>query len=85
MSERIEQTIISYEDWDQADGMDMQFYDCTFKRDFGPWKQGETVGCVVFEWSKSRIAEFDTDGVATRTCPIEMKPMKVAVDEQKSP
>lgn len=35
--------MVDFSGWDDIDTGTMQFYEATFKKDFGPWKKGQTV------------------------------------------
>lgn len=70
---RIEEQILDHNGWDPVDEMAIQFYDCTFKRDFGPWKRGEKASCIVLDMHKSQVSELDSQGQTTRYCDVRLE------------
>mgnify|MGYP001617561942 CR=1 FL=1 len=40
----------------------LSFESCTFKQNFGPWKQGQNVDNIVFNFERATVAEYDLAG-----------------------
>lgn len=57
---------IIFDGWDNDDPGDIQFYDAEFTADFGPWRKGETVGCLFISMTTGEVKQFDEDGMVVR-------------------
>lgn len=71
---RIEEEIFDWEDWDEVDVGVMQYYDVTFKQDFGPFKQGEQHSGVALSLTKCQLTAYDEDGNVLQQCSIKLVP-----------
>lgn len=50
----------------------------TFKKDFGPWKQGDKVEGLTFQWDQKRVVEQDENGgdvVDGKSCSLIISPV----------
>lgn len=50
---------LEYGDCDDAQLDCLQFQNCKFRQDFGPFKAGETVGCITFDFVKGICVEWE--------------------------
>ena len=61
-SDEMEIELFSYSGWDQNDNHSEQYYNCVFKKDFGPFTQGETCNCIEINVCEGTLIEYDTEG-----------------------
>ena len=66
----IENDIFYWEDLQEATLDCLMFEDCTFKKDFGPWKKGEQVPIICINFDKSTFAVQSVDGKQERVINI---------------
>lgn len=52
----------------------MQYFEVTFKEDFGPFKKGEHVNSVVVDFYEKRIREVNSKYETGRSCTVKMVP-----------
>jgi hypothetical protein len=57
---------INFDGWDGGDPGEIQFYDAEFTEDFGPWRKGETAGCLFISILTGEVKQFDEDGIVVR-------------------
>jgi hypothetical protein len=62
-------------DFDSSDVDDdsVTYWNCQFTKDFGPFKDGEMVGCVQLWESKCTLAEYKEDGTLGRQCNVRLE------------
>jgi len=70
----MESELFSYTGWDPVDTMASQYYNCVFKRDFGPFKEGETCNCITIDICEGTITEYDREGTELRKVKIVFAP-----------
>lgn len=66
----MESDLFSYTGWDPNDDRSEQYYNCVFKRDFGPFKEGETCNCILIDTSEGVMTEYDREGNELRKVKI---------------
>lgn len=58
----MELELFTYAGWDSNDMMSNQYYSCVFKKDFGPFKEGETCNCIAIDIGAGTMTEYDREG-----------------------
>lgn len=71
----MEKTIFDWKDWDAIDTFLFNFYNCTFIRDFGPFRAGEEVDVIGINYQAGIITEYDIDGNEIRNVKITLEPV----------
>jgi hypothetical protein len=54
--------LVSFEDWHDGDVTHVMVGPATFKQDFGPWHQGETVDCLILDYARGFIEQQNDEG-----------------------
>jgi putative N-acetylmannosamine-6-phosphate epimerase len=62
----MEQELFSYAGWDSNDIMSNQYYSCVFKKDFGPFKEGDSCQCIAIDIMDCTMIEYDKEGTQLR-------------------
>ena len=62
----MEQELFSYTGWDSNDIMSNQYYNCVFKKDFGPFKEGDSCNCIAIDIQDCTMIEYDKEGIELR-------------------
>lgn len=68
------QEIVDFEDWDHADVFAMTLYDTTFKKDFGPWKQGQFIPFFKVDFIRGLMQARDIQGDLTTSVDFDLSP-----------
>lgn len=73
----MEQEIFSWEQFDELSDQVLQFYNCIFKKDFGPFKDSQNVASISIEFSTGIIKVYldqdDTDPIFTGKLRFELE------------
>ena len=67
-------SIVEYEELEDANPEYVIVGNATFKEDFGPFKKGETVLSLRLSHVEAALAEFDYDGNIVRTVKVKLVP-----------
>lgn len=72
----MEQDIFSWDSFDEVDDQILQFYNCTFKKNFGPFVLGQNVTSITIEFSTGKIEVYldseDADPIFTGLLKLEL-------------
>jgi hypothetical protein len=72
--------LVEFEDWHDGDVTFISVGPARFKKDFGPWKEGEKVESLNLDYSRGYIEECDDNGEVIRKCAV-----KLTVDTDRKP
>lgn len=70
-------SIFSYKASEVLDSVSIQYYNCTFKKDFGPWKQGDECGCMYVDYVLFTMKQYTNDGDVIAQCEFMLDPKEV--------
>jgi len=72
----MEQEIFSWDSFDEVDDQILQFYNCTFKKNFGLFVLGQNVTSITIEFSTGKIEVYldseDADPIFTGLLKLEL-------------
>lgn len=64
-------SIVTFEDWHDGDVTHIMVGPATFNADFGPWKKGDKVECLVLDYSRGILEELN-DGDTVRKVAVKL-------------
>lgn len=62
------ESFLEYKSCEIIDYLKIQYYNCTFKKDFGPWKHGYSCECIFIDFDLYVIREYTLDGDVITRC-----------------
>jgi hypothetical protein len=64
--------IVEFEDWYEGDVTHVMVGPATFHADFGPWKKGEKVDCLLLDYSRGFLEELNDEGEVARKVEVKL-------------